>query len=116
MNTTLRSYIVGLVLSLACTATAFGLTHIHISLGHQVFNHQFLIGTLSILAFAQLLTQLIFFLHVGKKSHSWNILAVALTVLMVVFIVAGSLWIMAHLQHNTRIPFSDAVTPQHEMR
>lgn len=116
MNTTLRSYSIGLALSLGCTAAAFWLIHTHVSLGHHVLNHPFLIGALTILAFAQLLTQLIFFLHMGKGSSAWNTLALVLTVLMVAFIVAGSLWIMTHLEHNTHIPFSDAITPQHEMR
>jgi cytochrome o ubiquinol oxidase operon protein cyoD len=116
MNTTLRSYLIGLVLSLACTATAFGIMHAHLSFGHHVFSYQFLIGTLTALAFIQLLTQLVFFLHVGKRSNAWNTLAVVLTILMVAFIVAGSLWIMTHLAHNTHVPFSGSVTPQHEMR
>lgn len=116
MKVTLRSYIIGLALSLGCTVAAFGLVHTYLSAEHHVLSHQFLIGILTVLALVQLISQLIFFLHVGSASNPWNTLALVCTLLIAVFVVAGSLWIMTHLQHNSGIPFSESVTPQHEMR
>jgi cytochrome o ubiquinol oxidase operon protein cyoD len=44
---------------------------------------------------------LVFFLHITTApDNTNNILALAFGVLIVALIVAGSLWIMAHLNHN----------------
>ncbi len=53
------------------------------------------------LAIGQMLVHLIFFLHISTTPNQrTNILAFAITLLIVVLIVGGSLWIMSHLQSN----------------
>jgi cytochrome o ubiquinol oxidase operon protein cyoD len=54
-----------------------------------------------VLAIAQMLVHLIFFLHISTSPHQrTNILAFAVTAMVVSMIVAGSLWIMSHLESN----------------
>ena len=56
---------------------------------------------LIVLAFAQIGVHLVFFLHLGSGSDNTNnILALAFGVLIVALVIAGSLWIMNHLNHN----------------
>ena len=48
-----------------------------------------------------MLVHLIFFLHISTSPHQrTNILAFAVTLLIVSMIVAGSLWIMSNLDSN----------------
>ncbi|WP_243047831.1 cytochrome o ubiquinol oxidase subunit IV [Dyella sp. RRB7] len=54
-----------------------------------------------VLAIAQMLVHLIFFLHINTSpEHKTNILAFILTIVIIAIVVVGSLWIMAHLNHN----------------
>ena len=53
---------------------------------------------LSVLAIAQMGVHLVFFLHITTgPDNSNNVLALAFGVLIVALVLAGSLWIMAHL-------------------
>ncbi len=55
---------------------------------------------LSVLAVAQMGVHLVFFLHLTTGSDSINnVLALAFGLLIVMLVVFGSLWIMAHLNH-----------------
>jgi cytochrome o ubiquinol oxidase operon protein cyoD len=54
------------------------------------------------LAIAQLIVQLIYFLHMSKGSRSpWKLILLCFTAFIVCILVAGSLWIMGNL--NTRM-------------
>ncbi len=56
---------------------------------------------LVVLAIAQMGVHLVFFLHITTGPDNVNnVLALAFGVLIVLLIMAGSLWIMAHLNHN----------------
>jgi cytochrome o ubiquinol oxidase subunit IV len=56
---------------------------------------------LAVLAIAQMGVHLVFFLHIGTGADNTNnVLALAFGVLVVTLVVAGSLWIMAHLNAN----------------
>ena len=60
---------------------------------------------LAVLAVAQMGVHLVFFLHIGTDSdHTNNVLALAFGVLIVALVVAGSLWIMDHLNTNMVSP------------
>ena len=53
------------------------------------------------LAIAQMGVHLVFFLHITTGPDNINnVLALAFGVLIVMLLVFGSLWIMAHLNHN----------------
>lgn len=56
---------------------------------------------LVVMAIAQMGVHLAFFLHITTgRDNTNNILALAFGVLIVLLLMAGSLWIMAHLNHN----------------
>jgi cytochrome o ubiquinol oxidase subunit IV len=60
---------------------------------------------LAVLAVAQMGVHLVFFLHIGTDSEGTNnVLALAFGVIIVALIVAGSLWIMDHLNANMLTP------------
>lgn len=53
------------------------------------------------MAIAQIGVHLVFFLHIDTGSDNTNnTLALAFGVLIVFLVVAGSVWIMGHLDHN----------------
>lgn len=55
---------------------------------------------LFVLAIAQMGVHLVFFLHIGTGPDSTNnVMALAFGVLIVLLLLFGSLWIMAHLNH-----------------
>ena len=56
---------------------------------------------LIVLAIAQIGVHLVFFLHLGSgPDHTNNILALAFGLLIVFLVIAGSCWIIAHLNAN----------------
>jgi cytochrome o ubiquinol oxidase subunit IV len=56
---------------------------------------------LTVLAIAQMGVHLVFFLHITTGPDNVNnVMALAFGVLIVFLIIAGSLWIMAHMNHN----------------
>ena len=60
---------------------------------------------LAVLAIAQMGVHLVFFLHIGTDAEAANnVLALAFGVLIVALLVAGSLWIMDHLNANMLSP------------
>ncbi len=108
MKTTLRSYIIGFALSVTLTLAAVWLIWTHIQSGHTVFSHQFLIAAILALAIAQMLVQLVFFMHLAEESGPrWRLGALLSTVGIVLIIVIGSIWIMDHLNYNMMASPSD---------
>ncbi|HEX3989940.1 MAG TPA: cytochrome C oxidase subunit IV family protein, partial [Acetobacteraceae bacterium] len=54
-----------------------------------------------VLAIAQMGVHVVFFLHITTgPDNTNNVMALAFGILIVVFVVGGSLWIMSHLNHN----------------
>ena len=116
---TLRSYITGFILSIAFTLIAPALFLWHVSTGHIFPTHQELRFSFVILAIAQLIVQLIFFLHINReKEGRWNVAALAFAAIVVMILVSGTLWIMYNLQQgqNTQMGtfINGEVTPQME--
>lgn len=92
----LKSYATGFVLSVILTVIPFWLV-----MG-DVFSDSGTTG-LVIVGFAavQMVVHMIYFLHLNTKSEGgWNMLALIFTILMVVIMLAGSIWVMYHLNHN----------------
>jgi cytochrome o ubiquinol oxidase subunit IV len=85
----------GLGFSVLLTVAAFVLAGTHLIYGPAIP------VALIVLAIAQMGVHLVFFLHVTTgPDNTNNVLALAFGVLVVFLIVAGSIWIMAHLSHN----------------
>lgn len=94
-DVTLSSYLTGFILSLIFTGTAFYLT------SEMFFTGTTFIIVIFVLAIAQATTQLVLFMHINKftKPH-WNLGIFFLTILTLLIIVLGSLWIMQDLNER----------------
>jgi cytochrome o ubiquinol oxidase operon protein cyoD len=87
--------VVGFVLALGLTACSFYVA------GSDLIWKPGIPTGLIVLAVAQMGVHLVFFLHITTSPDSTNnVLALAFGVLIVVLVIGGSLWIMAHLDHN----------------
>lgn len=88
-------YIIGFVLSLIITITAYLLTVGSVYTGMTLY---LIIGGL---ALVQMIVQLYYFLHMGEElKPRLRLLLFAYTSLMLLIVVVGSLWIMHHLNYN----------------
>jgi len=89
------TYAVGFALATGLTAAAFGLA------AHHWLTPASLVAALVVLAIAQMIVHLIFFLHITTApAQKTNILALLLTLLIIGLMVIGSLWIMAQLNSH----------------
>src|SRR5437868_3855407 len=92
----LTSYIVGFVMSIILTISAYLLAQHHETLSRGV-----VIGSITLLALVQFVAQLIFFLHVGTGPKTRLKLIALITMIVVVgILVVGSLWIMYNLNQH----------------
>ena len=102
----IASYAIGLALSVALTAASFWM------LQTQLVWRPAIPVALLALAVAQIGVHLVFFLHITTApDNTNNILALAFGILIVLLVVAGSLWIMDHLNHNM-LPMDQAMRMQ----
>ncbi|WP_418117608.1 cytochrome o ubiquinol oxidase subunit IV [Variovorax sp. 375MFSha3.1] len=95
-HSTFKGYMTGFVLAVILTAIPFWLV-----MG-KVFDKPNTTA-LVILAFAvvQIVVHMVYFLHMDAKSEGgWNMLALIFTLVLVVITLAGSLWVMYHMNTN----------------
>jgi cytochrome o ubiquinol oxidase subunit IV len=92
----LKSYLIGFVLATVLTVIPFWLV-----MGN-VFTNSSTAGVVILaLAAVQMVVHMVYFLHMNSKSEGgWNMLALVFTVLIVAIMLAGSLWVMYHMNHN----------------
>ena len=91
----LKSYIIGFVLSLLLTFGSFGLV-MNGALSHTAT----IIGVVA-LCVLQLLVQLAYFLQMGaSKSARDNLATFVFTVLIIAIIVGGSAWVLYNMNVN----------------
>jgi cytochrome o ubiquinol oxidase operon protein cyoD len=89
------SYVIGLVLATLLTIVSFFIARTTL-----VWQPSIPIA-LAVLAIAQMGVHLVFFLHITTgPDNANNVMALAFGILIVFLVVAGSLWIMAHMNHN----------------
>jgi cytochrome o ubiquinol oxidase operon protein cyoD len=95
----IRGYMIGLVLAAGLTAASFWALKSGLIYGPGIP------VALIALAIAQMGVHLVFFLHITTgPDNANNVLALAFGVLIVAIVVVGSLWIMAHVDHNLMSP------------
>jgi cytochrome o ubiquinol oxidase subunit IV len=101
-----RGYLIGLALAAGLTAASFYFCFSGLIYGPAVP------AALVALAVAQMGVHLVFFLHLTTgPDNTNNALALAFGVLIVTLVIGGSLWIMAHLDHNM-LPMSRVMEMQ----
>ena len=92
----LRSYTIGFVLAVILTAIPFWLVMT------KAIEKSSTMGIVLLgLAAVQIVVHMIYFLHMNSKSEGgWTMLALIFTIMVVVIMLAGSLWVMYHLNNN----------------
>lgn len=91
----LGTYVLGLSLAILLTLASFWVA------GTDVIYGPGIPVALATLAIAQMGIHLVFFLHLTTApDNTNNVLALAFGLLIVGLVVFGSVWIMAHLNHN----------------
>lgn len=90
-----KSYVIGFVLAVILTVIPFKLV-----MGGTLEASTTLAVILG-LAVVQIVVHLIYFLHLDSSSEQrWNVMALAFTALILLIVVAGSLWIMHNMNAN----------------
>ena len=91
-----KDYTIGFVLSVILTAIPFWLVM------HKVFDKSSTTAAV-ILGFAavQVVVHMVYFLHMnGKIEGGWSLLATMFTLVLLVIVLAGSIWVMYHMNVN----------------
>jgi cytochrome o ubiquinol oxidase operon protein cyoD len=111
-HATAGGYAIGFILSVILTAIPFALV-----MGKFIENST--VTAFVVLAFAavQIVVHMVFFLHMDTKSEGgWNMLALIFTLVIVVITLAGSLWVMHHLNKNMMpMPAAHSAADVHDM-
>ena len=95
-ESTLGGYAIGFILSVILTAIPFWIV-----MG-KVFDNSHTTA-LVILGFAavQIVVHIVYFLHMNTRSEGgWTFIALIFTIVVVVITLAGSLWVMFHMNAN----------------
>lgn len=91
---TTKHYVIGFVLSIILTIVPFGM----VMTGAKGAG---VMAVIAITAVAQILIQLIYFLHMNSSPEQrWNVIAFTYTILTIAAILIGSVWIMNYLHSN----------------
>jgi cytochrome o ubiquinol oxidase subunit IV len=101
------SYLIGLALATLLTIVSFFIAQTTLVWAPSIP------VALAVLAITQMGVHLVFFLHITTGPDNVNnVMALAFGVLIVLLLMAGSLWIMAHLNHN-KMPMDQIMQMQH---
>ena len=100
------TYAIGFALAAGLTFASFALA------GGQWLTPASLVAALVVLAIAQMIVHLIFFLHITTApAQKTNIMALLLTLLIISLFVIGSLWVMTQL-HTHMVPMDQLMQMQ----
>lgn len=103
-HATVKGYLIGFLLSVVLTAIPFWLVMAKVLPSPAS-------TALVILGFAavQIVVHMVYFLHLNARLEGgWSMLALMFTVIVVVIMLAGSIWVMYHMNTN--------MMPVHDMR
>ena len=103
-HATVKGYLIGFVLSVILTAIPFWLVMAKVIPSSSTTG-------IVLLGFAavQIVVHMVYFLHMNSKVEGgWSMLSLIFTIAVVVIMLAGSIWVMFHLNSN--------MMPIHDMR
>jgi len=104
-HSTLSGYLWGFGLSVVLTAIPFWLV-----MGQVISERNVAALVLGLFAVAQVIVHMVFFLHMnGKIEGGWTLLSTVFSIIFVAIVVAGTLWVMFHM--NTNMMPSHTVPP-----
>lgn len=93
---TYRDYMTGFILAVILTVIPFFLV-----MARPIESPGYTAAIVLVCAFAQILVHMIYFLHMTPKAEDgWLLLSTIFTIILVVITLAGSLWIVFHLNRN----------------
>ncbi|MEI5664956.1 cytochrome o ubiquinol oxidase subunit IV [Bosea sp. CCNWLW174] len=92
----MRGYVTGFLLSVVLTAIPFWLV-----MNDVLGNSTLTAIVIMLFAAAQIVVHMVYFLHMnGRSEGGWTMLALIFTIIVVAIALAGSLWVMFHLNAN----------------
>jgi cytochrome o ubiquinol oxidase operon protein cyoD len=95
-HATVKGYVIGFLLSVVLTAIPFWLVMAKV-LPTPGATAMVILG----FAAVQIVVHMVYFLHMNSKVEGgWSMLALIFTVALVVIMLAGSIWVMYHLNTN----------------
>jgi cytochrome o ubiquinol oxidase subunit IV len=93
---TYRDYMTGFVLAVVLTVIPFFMV-----MARPIESPGYTAAVVLVCALAQILVHMVFFLHMTPKAEDgWLLLSTIFTIVLVVIALAGSLWIVFHLNRN----------------
>jgi cytochrome o ubiquinol oxidase operon protein cyoD len=102
-HATYKGYLMGFLLSVILTAIPFWIV-----MDNVIPNARTAGVVLLVFAAMQMVVHIIYFLHLNAKVEGgWSMLAFVFTVIVVGIMLAGSIWVMYHMNANM-MPMPDA--------
>ena len=94
-----KQYTIGFIVSVLLTVVPF-----YMAMNPEDFSRGTIISVIGITAVAQVLVQLVYFLHMNSSAEQrWNVIAFIYTILTIAVLLVGSVWIMNYLHSNMMI-------------
>jgi cytochrome o ubiquinol oxidase operon protein cyoD len=108
---TLKGYATGFILAVILTAIPFWLVM------NKVITDSSTLGFVVLgLAGVQVVVHMIYFLHMNSKAEGgWSLLALLFTIMVLVIMMSGSIWVMYHLNTNMMPGMMDPTGEMHNM-
>ena len=105
-HASMRDYVIGFLLSVILTAIPFWLVI------ERPLSDGATAAVIMVFAAVQIVVHMVFFLHMSPKAEGgWSITSLTFTIIIVVIMLAGSLWVMHHLNTNMMPPHDVSQLP-----
>ena len=106
LHVTMGDYIKGFVLAVILTAIPF-----YLVMNNVIQDRATAVLVLGGFAAVQIVVHMVYFLHMnGKIQGGWTMLSTIFTVVFVAIAIAGTLWVMFHMNTNMMPMHPDAST------
>lgn len=107
-----KDYTIGFVLAVILTAIPFWLVMA------KVFDKSSTTAAvILVLAAVQVVVHMVYFLHMnGKNEGGWSLLATMFTLVLLVIVMSGSIWVMYHMNLNMMPSMGTDVHSMHDMK
>jgi len=93
---TLKGYLTGFILSVILTAIPFWFV-----MGDVFSSTALTVVLILLLGIVQIFVHLKYFLHMDSRAEGgWQLMSLFFTLILVVIVLVGSVWVMAHLNAN----------------
>lgn len=103
LHVTMGDYVKGFILAVILTAIPF-----YLVMNNIITDRTTAVAVLGLFAVIQVIVHMVYFLHMnGKIQGGWTMLSTIFSVVFVAITLAGTLWVMFHMNTN--------MMPGHEM-